>query len=125
MFSKLYVVTNPEGVSVRKTMSTLNNLPVGKMDNGMQFPVYQEYTTNLFGQIYTWGRITEEPDANGQHRYVALYRSSGKTWCKEVLVPKPTGPVSNSDVMEYVMRLERRIVDLEAGVKELKKNFAS
>lgn len=100
-----YIVTNSAGVSIRKVTSTMNNVPVGKLDNGAEFPVYQTYTSTLFGLIYTWGRISEKPDADGQHRYVALSRSGGKVFCEKV-AQQPTTAAPAPDFMQWAREMD-------------------
>jgi len=100
-----YIVTNDAGVSIRKVTSTVNNAPVGKLDKGAEFPVYQTYQSTLFGLIYTWGRISAEPDDNGQHRYVALSRSGGKVFCEKVF-SAPEEPAQGGNFAQWAREID-------------------
>jgi hypothetical protein len=101
----IVIVSN---VNVRKVMSTLNNFPVGRLTNGQEIDVFQTESPTL--SPYTWGRITDTPDENGQYRWVALSRP-GKTFCEKVPGPAPV----SSDVIERIEALERRVKALEGG----------
>ena len=114
-----YVVVNGRGVNIRKVMSTLGNVPVGKLDKGHEFEVFEEYDGQGFGLIYTWGRISERPDENGQHRYVALRRSGGKVFCKKIETPIEQPPPSGFD--DRLAGFEIRLADLEQRVGMLEK----
>jgi len=99
-----YIVTDLKGVNIRKVMNTVGNTPVGKLDAGTEINVYQEYAVGMFGLIYTWGRITQTPDSNKQHRYVALSRP-GKVWCEAVVTDTSPPPLD--------LTLEQRVARLE------------
>ena len=101
-----YIVTNSTGINIRKTMSTYNNYPVGKLNKSSEFMVFQEENISEGGLIYTWGRISENPDENGQHRYVALKRT-GKDYCKPVVVPSEIPQSDFEDLLKRVERLEK------------------